>query len=262
MTAKKLPRGGLWSEPVFLGRMRDVGRKHYHDKHPFHLRLEEGRLPLAAIRCWIRNRFYYQRNIPIKDAFILTNAPRHVRKIWIHRIGDHDGVDATGWKGGISTWVRLDLGVSGEAPPGFARKSSRQQEAILQAHEEKLESAPVLPGVRAAVDAYVDFARDSRWELAVASSLTEMFAPDLMIRRLAGLERHYPSIPAWSYDYFRNRPPLARRDQKEAWALTAQSCTTPGLQRQAVAALRFKCDLLWRMLDAITAASCDIPLPG
>jgi pyrroloquinoline-quinone synthase len=233
--------------------MREVGLKHYHDKHPFHLRLEEGRLPLAAIRCWIRNRFHYQRNIPIKDAFILTNAPRHVRKIWIHRIGDHDGVDATGWKGGIQTWVRLDLGVSGEAPSGFARKSNRKQAEILKAHEEMLESAPVLPGVRAAVDAYVNFARESRWELAVASSLTEMFAPDLMIRRLASLEEHYPSIPAWAYDYFRNRPPLARRDQQEAWALTAQSCTTPELQRKAVLALRFKCKLLWEMLDAIMA---------
>ena len=255
MAAKSLQGGKLWSEPEFLGRMREVGLKHYHDKHPFHLLLAEGRLPIAAIRCWIRNRFYYQRNIPIKDAFILTNAPRHVRKIWIHRIGDHDGVDATGWLGGIQTWVRLDLGVSGEAPAGFARASGRKQAEILEAHEEKLQLAPVLPGVRAAVDAYVNFARSARWELAVASSLTEMFAPDLMNRRLASLERHYPSIPSWSYDYFRNRPPLARRDQKEAWALTARSCTTPKLQRQAVAALKFKCDLLWAMLDAIMADS-------
>ncbi len=253
MKAKNLGGANLWSEADFLRRMREVGLKHYHDKHPFHLLLAEGRLPLAAIRCWIRNRFYYQRKIPIKDAFILTNAPRHVRKIWIHRIGDHDGIDATGWTGGIQTWVRLDLGVSGEAPPGFARKSIREQTEILQAHEEKLQTAPVLPGVRAAVDAYVNFARTARWELAVASSLTEMFAPDLMNRRLASLERHYPMIPSWSYDYFRNRPPLARRDQKEAWALTARNCTTPKLQRHAVAALRFKCDLLWKMLDAIMA---------
>jgi len=251
MAAKNLQEGKSWSEPEFLGRMREVGLKHYHDKHPFHLQLEEGRLPLAAIRRWIRNRFHYQRNIPIKDAYILANAPRPVRKIWIHRISDNDGVDATGWIGGISSWVRLDLGVSGEAPRGFARTSLRKQAAILEAHEKKLQSAPVLPGVRAAVDAYVQFARKSRWELAVASSLTEMFAPDLMNRRLASLEKHYPAIPAWSYDYFRNRPPLARRDQKEAWALTAQNCTTPELQSQAIAALRFKCELLWKMLDAI-----------
>jgi len=253
MVGKKLHGGKLWPEPVFLGRMREVGLKHYHDKHPFHLLLQDGRLSIAAIRCWIRNRFYYQRNIPVKDAFILTHAPRRVRKIWLHRISDHDGLDATGWMGGIPSWVRLDLGVSGEAPPGFAGKSSRQQAAILQAHEEMLQTAPVLPGVRSAVDAYVNFAREARWELAVASSLTEMFAPDLMKRRLASLEMHYPSIPSWSYDYFRNRPPLARRDQKEAWTLTVRSCATPELQRQAVAALRFKCQLLWDMLDAIMA---------
>jgi pyrroloquinoline-quinone synthase len=255
MAAKNLQDGKLWSEPEFLGRMRDVGLKHYHDKHPFHLQLGEGRLPIEAIRRWIRNRFHYQNNIPVKDAYILANAPRHVRKIWIHRISDHDGVDATGWIGGISSWVRLDLGVSGEAPPEFARASLRKQAGILQAHEEKLQSAPVLPGVRSAVGAYVQFAQKARWELAVASSLTEMFAPDLIIRRLASLEKHYPSIPSWSYDYFRSRPPLTRQDRKEAWALTAQNCTSPELQRQAVAALRFKCELLWKMLDAIMADS-------
>ena len=255
MAAKSLQGGKLWSEPAFLERMRQVGLQHYHDKHPFHLQLAEGRLPLAAIRCWIRNRFYYQRNIPVKDAFILTHAPRFVRKIWIHRISDHDGVDASRQNGGIQSWVRLDLGVSGEAPPGFAGKSQRKQEEILQAHEVKLESAPVLPGVRTAVDAYVHFAQTARWELAVASSLTEMFAPDLMNHRLACLEKYYPAIPAWSYDYFRNRPPLAKRDQQEAWSLTARSCTSPELQRKAVAALRFKCQLLWNMLDAIMAES-------
>jgi pyrroloquinoline-quinone synthase len=243
----------LWPEPEFFERMRRVGTENYYDKHPFHVLLGEGKLPMTAIQCWIRNRFYYQRNIPVKDAYILANSPRHVRRIWLHRITDHDGADAS-QMGGIQSWVRLDLGVWGEAPEGFAAKSSQEQTDILNAHEEKLNRAPVLPGVKAAVDSYVDFAREKRWELAVASSLTEMFAPDLMTRRLASMEKHYPAIPSWSYDYFRNRPPQAKRDQGEAWALVARHCDTPELQREAVTALEFKCGVLWKMLDAIMAA--------
>lgn len=245
----------FWTEREFFERMKRVGEQNYYDKHPFHLLLAEGRLPMSAIQCWIRNRFYYQRNIPVKDAYILANAPREVRRIWLHRITDHDGLEGAGVTGGIQSWVRLDLGVWGEAPEDFGSKTSEEQTAILKAHEEKLNHAPVLRGVKSAVDSYVNFARDQRWELAVASSLTEMFAPDLMTRRLASMEKHYPAIPAWSYDYFRNRPPQARRDQGEAWALVARHCSTPKLQRQAVAALEFKCGVLWKMLDAIMAAS-------
>ena len=256
MKAKSKKRGGLelWSEGDFQQRMRQVGEQSYYDKHPFHLLLQEGKLDRAALGCWIRNRFYYQRNIPVKDAFILANAPREVRKVWLHRITDHDGDDAANLPGGIQSWVRLDLGVSSEAPPDFGTKSKEEQAAVLGAHKQMLNAAPVLPGVRRTVQSYVDFAKNARWELAVASSLTEMFAPDLMNRRLASLEEHYPEIPSWAYDYFRNRPPQARRDCGEAWAIVFRHCATPKAQREAVRALEFKCSVLWSMLDAILEA--------
>ncbi len=247
----------LWSPEVFHEHMRKVGEESYYDKHPFHLLLNEGRLPIEAIRCWIRNRFYYQCNIPVKDAYLLAKSPREIRKIWLHRITDHDGDDAAGKPGGIQAWVRLDLGVSAEAPAGFENKSPADQLLVLQQHEDKLNHAAMLSGVRAAVDSYVSFVREARWEMGVASSLTEMFAPDLMVRRLAALEKQYPVIPAWAYDYFRNRPPQARRDCGEAWAILVARCTTPELQREAVAALQFKCGVLWKMQDAILAGWQD-----
>lgn len=245
-----------WNEDEFYARMRQVGERSYYDKHPFHLRLNKGELSIGAIRCWIRNRFYYQRNIPIKDAYILANSPREVRRIWIHRITDHDGIEGLEQPGGIEAWVRLDLGVSGKAPRGFETRSRTGQALVLQRHEAKLYEVPVLAGVRSAVQAYVAYARKARWELAVASSLTEMFAPDLMIRRLAALEKNYRQIPTWAYDYFRNRPPQARRDCGEAWSLVVKHCDTAKAQREAVKALQFKCGVLWRMLDAIMA-DCD-----
>jgi pyrroloquinoline-quinone synthase len=200
--------------------------------------MNSGRLEREAIRCWVSNRFYYQVNIPIKDAAILSNCPlREVRRLWIHRIVDHDGTQ--GDQGGIGAWLRL-----GEAC-GLRRK-------------ELLDGTQVLPGVRFAVDAYVNFARTQPWPIAVASSLTELFAPDLMAKRLEAFEHFYSWIDRSGLEYFRNRLTQARRDSGEALQLTLTRCATRTDQEAAVRALRFKCDLLWAMLDSIHIA-CATP---
>lgn len=220
-----------WGPELFTEKLREVGTRGYHDKHPFHVEMNEGRLSREAVRRWVANRFYYQRNIPRKDAAIMANCPlREVRRLWLHRITDHDG--AAGDEGGIGAWLRL-----GEAC-GIAR-------------DELLDDRQVLPGVRFAVDAYVNFARSEPWPIAVASSLTELFAPDLMAHRLEAFERHYTWVEPWGFDYFRRRLTQARRDSGEALALTLEHCDTRALQEKAVAALAFKCDVLWSMLDAL-----------
>jgi len=223
----------LWDAPTFTERLRAVGQHRYHDKHPFHLSMNEGKLEPEAIRAWVANRFYYQRNIPIKDAAIISNCPiREVRRLWLHRISDHDGT-APG-TGGIEAWLRL-----GDA-------CGLEQEKLLAGEN-------VLPGVRFAVDAYVNFARTQPWPVAVASSLTELFAPDLMATRLAAFEKYYDWVKPWGFDYFRGRLTQARVDSAEGLKLTLTYCNTPALQREAVRALSFKCDLLWEMLEAIAA---------
>jgi pyrroloquinoline-quinone synthase len=222
---------GLWDRETFLENLRAIGARAYHDKHPFHVAMNEGRLSREALRGWVANRFYYQQNIPIKDAAILSNCPlREVRRAWIHRILDHDGIGEN--EGGIEAWLRL-----GEAC-GLSR-DELTQDRLLQ------------PGVRFAVDAYVNLARTQRWPIAIASSLTELFAPDLMDTRLAAFEKHYSWIDSRGLDYFRRRVTQARRDSDEALGITLDHCNTPELQRGAVRALEFKCDVLWSMLDAI-----------
>ena len=247
---------GLWDRETFLEKLRAIGVGAYHDKHPFHVAMNEGQLSPQVLRGWVANRFYYQRNIPIKDAAILTNCPvREVRRAWIHRILDHDGVSsaavesavrsgerelphapgtahATANEGGIEAWLRL-----GEAS-GISR-------------DELLDNRHLLPGVRFAVDAYVNFARSQPWPIAIASSLTELFAPDLMSSRLAAFEKSYRWIDPRGLEYFRRRVTQARRDSDETLAITLEYCNTPELQREAVRALEFKCDVLWSMLDAI-----------
>jgi pyrroloquinoline-quinone synthase len=215
----------------FVKHLRQVGVRAYHDKHPFHIAMNEGRLSHEQVRGWIANRFYYQRNIPMKDAAILANCPiREVRRLWIHRILDHDGREDD--KGGIEAWLGL-----GEAA-GLTR-------------DELLNNEQLLPGVRFAVEAYVNFAREKPWPVAIASSLTELYAPDLMQARLAAFEKFYPWIAADGLDYFRRRISQARRDSDEALAFTIQYCNTAELQREAVLALEFKCDVLWTILDSI-----------
>jgi pyrroloquinoline-quinone synthase len=220
-----------WDESKFVANLREVGRQQYHDKHPFHLLMNQGKLSRAGVAGWVINRFYYQRNIPCKDAAIISNCPlREVRKIWIHRIIDHDGNSAA--QGGIEAWTRL-----GEAC-GFSR-------------EELFDDANVESCVRSAVNSYVDFARAQPWPVAVASSLTELFAPDLMATRLAAFQKHYDWIDSTALDYFRRRLSEARRDSGEALQLTVVHCSTAELQQAAVNALQFKCGVLWSMLDAI-----------
>src|SRR5437773_6863638 len=221
----------VWEQGTFDAKLREVGRHAYHDKHPFHLAMNEGRLSPEALRGWVANRFYYQRSIPVKDSAILSNCPLpEVRRVWIHRIADHDGTAKN--EGGIEAWLRL-----GEAC-GLSR-------------DELLQDRHVQPGVRFAVDAYVNFARNRPWPVAIASSLTELFAFDLMAARLAAFEKFYPWIDPRGLDYFRRRFTQARRDSDEALAITLEHCNTLELQRQAVRALEFKCDILWAILDAI-----------
>ena len=222
-----------WSEEEFHERLKEVGTHRYHHLHPFHLRMNEGNLDRDAVCRWVANRFYYQRNIPLKDAAILSNCPlREVRRKWIKRITDHDGRE--GDEGGIEKWIRL----------GTACRLTR---------EEVLDERHVRPGVRFAVDAYVNFARTEPWPIAIASSLTELFAPDLMAKRLDAFQKFYTWIAPEGLDYFRARLTQAREDSDFALGVTLRYCVNREMQERAVNALRFKCDVLWSMLDALAS---------
>jgi pyrroloquinoline-quinone synthase len=211
--------------------------EHYHSRHPFHRKMNEGELSRRQIQGWAANRFYYQENIPRKDAAILANCPLpEVRRRWVRRILDHDGtVDG---EGGIEAWLRLG-------------------EAVGLTREEMEDERHVVPGVRFAVDAYISFARSRPWVEAVASSLTELFAPDLMAERLTAFERHYPWIDPVGLAYFRTRLTQAPRDSADALQVVTEHCRTPEERACAVAALSFKCDVLWSMLDAIDQAYAE-----
>jgi pyrroloquinoline-quinone synthase len=211
-------------------RLRAQGAR-YHDAHPFHRRMDAGELTREELQRWVANRFYYQRCIPLKDAAILANCPEvEVRRVWVQRILDHDGTADSA--GGIESWLRLG-------------------EALGATREELLAERRVLPGVRYAVDAYVAFARRKPWIEAVASSLTELFGPAAIRVRLEALERHYPWIDPGGLEYFRARLVQAPRDARFALDLTVERCRTPEQQDAAVAALRFKTEVLWAQLDAI-----------
>ena len=221
----------LWDNETFIAKLREVGGNSYHDRHPFHRLMNGGLLSPEAIRGWVANRFYYQVNIPIKDAALLSNCPvRDVRRQWLYRIVEHDGTQ--GEEGGIEAWLRL-----GDAC-GLDRA-------------ELLENQHVVPAVRFAVDAYVTFVRTQPWPVSVASSLTELFAPDLMAKRLEAFQKYYPWVKPWGFDYFNRRITQARKDSDIALHLTLTYCNTPELQKAAVGALVFKCDLLWAILDGI-----------
>jgi pyrroloquinoline-quinone synthase len=221
----------LWSNNEFANQLRAVGERQYHDKHPFHALMNEGKLAREQLQVWCQNRLYYQKCIPVKDALLLAKIPHvEIRRVWIQRLIDHDG--SADSPGGIEKWLRL-----GEAL-GLNRESDLIDERLL-------------PAVRYSVDAYVNFVRDKPWIEGVASSLTELFAPKLMGTRIAAFEKHYPYVDPAALAYMRGRLTQAPRDSDHGLSLVQKYCVTREMQEKAVAALTFKCDLLWAQLDAI-----------
>ena len=222
-----------WSRDEFEAQLRARGAG-YHIHHPFNVNMNEGLLGPDQIRGWVANRFYYQVNIPQKDGAIIANCPdRATRRRWVRRILDHDGWGEN--EGGIEAWVRL-----GEAV-GLTREALWSQRHVV-------------PGVRFAVDAYVNFARQAPWQEAVCSSLTEMFAPKIHKDRLATWPTHYPWIDPDGLQYFRSRISLAERDVEHGLEVTLAHFTTRAQQARALEILQFKLDILWTMLDAIEKA--------
>ena len=222
-----------WPVAAFEARLRALGAR-YHIHHPFHVRMYEGSLEPEQIRGWVANRYYYQISIPLKDAALMAKCPdRAVRRHWIQRIIDHDG--RAGDEGGIEAWTRLGAAV------GLDRETLESQRLVL-------------PGVRFAVDAYVNFVRQAPWEEGICSSLTELFAPEIHQQRLNSWPDRYPWIEAAGLQYFRNRLSEARRDVEHGLAFTLAHFNTRPLQERALAIVQFKLDVLWCMLDAMMLA--------
>ena len=229
-----------WSPAEFEARLR-AKESGYHIHHAFNKRLNSGALQPFQVRGWVANRFYYQQAIPMKDAAVMANCEdRATRRRWIERMLDHDGHgDHEGQNaGGIETWTRLGMAV------GLSRDD-------LWSHRH------VQPGVRFAVDAYVNFARRAPWREGVISSLTEMFAPKIHADRLAGWPSMYPWIAAEGLAYFRSRIPLAQRDVEHGLEVAIAFGDTRAKQERAIEILQFKLDVLWSMLDAVERAYPD-----
>lgn len=219
-------------------RLREVGEQHYHHKHPFHLLMHEGKLTKGQLQAWVLNRYYYQSRIPIKDAIILSRSEDPgFRRAWRKRVLDHDGDNNS--EGGIERWIRL------------AKALGLPRERVISCKE-------VLPGVRYAVDAYVNLVKNRPLLEAVASSLTELFSRDLITLRMDALRRHYPWLSD-GLEYFESRLEQAPADAQFAFQFVADHARTHDDQEKAIQALREKCEILWAQLDSIYYAYV---LPG
>ena len=228
--------GVAQAQSSFLERLRSEMARSYHDRHPFHVRMHEGHASLGALRIWAVNRYYYQTRIPIKDALILAKTTdSEFRRTWIGRIVHQDGT-RTG-EGGLELWRRFALSLGAEA-------------------DELTHHRTVLPGVRFACDGYVRLVERASLLEAVAASLTETLAPGLMERRIAAFERHYPTIPGEALAYFRTRVDAARTDGDHGLAYVLDHARTRADQDACVRAVVTKTEVLWHLLDCVSA-ECD-----
>jgi pyrroloquinoline-quinone synthase len=212
-------------------RLRKLLDERYHHRHPFNVRMHEGTLTREELRTWIRNRYYYQTRIPMKDSAILTKTEDpNFRRNWVRRVRDHDGDEKSA--GGLELWLRLGDGVG----------LDREEVASLR---------NVLPGVRRACDAYVAFVNSHELLESVASSLTELYAGTLMGERIKAFEKHYDWIAPDALAYFRSRTNQAPRDAQEGLEYVNSHAKTEAQQEACVAALTRKCEILWQLLDAV-----------
>jgi pyrroloquinoline-quinone synthase len=222
------------SREDFEARLRQIGGERYHDKHPFHRLLHSGGCTPDQVRAWVINRYYYQSRIPMKDAAFMSRVEDPaLRRAWRSRIEDHDGTADN--EGGIARWLKL-------------------AEAVGLNPDYVASCRGVLAGTRFAVDAYVRFVRERTLLEAVASSLTELFAPKIHAERIEGLLANYDFADDRSMSYFRKRLSEAPKDVAFGLAWVLDHADTAEKQDAAAGALYFKTDLLWSQLDALHSA--------
>jgi len=226
--------GSLLSPAELETQLHAIGAERYHDRHPFHHLMRDGKLDRGQIQAWALNRYYYQARIPAKDAYLVARLPTPaLRREWRRRILDHDGDDEN--TGGIARWLKLTDGLG----------LNRNYVVSLRG---------LLPATRFAVDAYVRFVREKTLLEAIASSLTELFSPQIIGERMEGMLKNYDFVTAETLAYFSQRPPQAERDSRFALDYVKQHAHTTEAQQSVLAALEFKCDVLWAMLDALSHA--------
>ena len=227
-----------WPRKEFEEKLREKG-KGYHIYHPFHVMMYDGKLSKEQLQSWVKNRFYYQISIPLKDAAILSNCPvQEIRKEGIVRILDHDGEGDA--EGGIEAWINLGKAV------GLKREEVTSLEGVS-------------PGVRFAVDAYINFAKQRIWQESVCSSLTELFAPHIHQQRISSWPDMYPWIDESGLSYFKKRLTEARRDVEHGLGVTLDYFSTSReMQEKALGILQFKLNVLWVIADSIMLASSNI----
>jgi pyrroloquinoline-quinone synthase len=234
-----LPKGPAESEkqPLskdeFLKALENRVRDKYLDKHPLMLMLYTGKLNPKHVRAWIINRFYLQKNIPLKDAAILSNCPEtEVRKLWIGRILKREGLGAS--IGDVEGWI------------GFAEAAGVRRDELLR--------AKCLPGVRFAVDGYVNFARREDWTEGVAASLIEYFAKGELVKRIEAFKRHYPWIEPEGYKFSMSRLGQLDEANETTLRIVLRYCSTRDMQLRAISAAEFMADVYWSLHDAIYVA--------
>jgi coenzyme PQQ biosynthesis protein C len=224
----------LMSPDELEAALRDIGAKRYHRLHPFHGLLHGGQCTKGQVQAWALNRYYYQAMIPVKDASLIARCDDSaLRREWRSRLVDHDGVEDG--DGGIARWLRLTDGL------GLDRDYVTSLRGLL-------------PATRFAVEASVHFVREKTLLEAVASSLTELFSPVIISERMDGMLKSYPFVTSETLAYFSKRPPQAQRDSDFALDYVKRNAKTPGEQQMVLAALTFKCDVLWAQLDALYSA--------
>lgn len=220
-----------WTARDFEKQLRNRLKPHV-GQHPFYKQLREGSLNQTQLHVWLANEWYFQQNLPLKDAAILSNCEdAQFRRVWTRRLLEQDGGESGA--GAVEHWARLStsLGVD----------SDTLQEMTL-----------VTPGVRFAMDTYINFARRAPWTEAVCASLGELANGENLRALFDTLAQHYGKPDAQAVEFFTQRASHQRKDWDAALGAMCDYFKSREDQEYALDILQFKHDILWTCLDSVS----------
>jgi pyrroloquinoline-quinone synthase len=208
--------------------------------------------------------FSLSPSAPLQSAEQLEARLRHIGATRYHSLHPFHHLLHGGKlnKGQVQAWALNRYYYQSTIPIKDAVVISRFRDRGIRLDSAYVESAEgILPATRFAVDAYVHFVRDNTPLEAIASSLTELFAPNLHEERIAGMLKHYDFVNPDIMRYFSRRMEQAPRDANFALDYVRRHATTPAEREAVCNALIFKTNVLWVQLDALYHAYVDGHIP-
>ncbi len=215
--------------------LQETMRKSHPRPHPVRRLLLTGRLTKEQLHRWIKNQFHEFRNIHRFFGVRYQKCPvPELRRELLENMVEEEGEDLFGgrYPSHAELWVR------------FAEGAGIQREEIV--------SYEPLPGIRAALEMYVQLVQQCHWAVAIGTGLVfEGGGPKRMGEERDALEKFYPWIPSGALDFFRAHEYHDVGHGNTVIDVIKKYCMEKHLQDEMRYAVKTRTDIMWLQNDCI-----------